>query len=109
MSKSHSNKVNIIDDLHNRMLGGKYTHADETIFEITDVQQEILVDLFNKYPPQVFKQSSVNTLVKNTREIYCSVCGSDNVHVMSKQLRSADEATSKIYTCINCGNKWRVG
>ena len=99
----------MLEHFKKRMTGGKYTHVDEIEYELTDTQIKVLDDLMQLYPPSTFKKSSVNMLIKNTRNIVCKMCGSDNVNVVSKQLRSADEATSKIYTCINCGNRWRVG
>ena len=45
---------------------------------------------------------------KNTTRIKCHNCGSENIYVESKQTRSADETTTKIYECLDCGNKWSV-
>lgn len=36
----------------------------------------------------------------------CSKCKKQNVHVIGKQVRSADEPETHFYTCIECGNKW---
>ena len=92
------------------MLGGaNYTHVDEETYELSDLQVKVMYDLMKKYPPKMFQKSAVNMLVKNTRDIQCPSCGSENVFVESKQLRSADEASSKLYTCIDCGNHWRKG
>jgi DNA-directed RNA polymerase subunit M/transcription elongation factor TFIIS len=107
MARKEQQKM--LDELHKRMCGGAYTHVDEVLYELSDTQINILEDLIRLYPPNTFKKTSVNMLVKNTRGIVCKVCGSEDVNVVSKQLRSADEATSKIYTCITCGNHWRVG
>ena len=51
-----------------------------------------------------FKTKDIKTLIKNTFNIYCPVCGSDNVHEEMKQLRSGDEEANHIYKCLNCGN-----
>lgn len=101
--------MSVLETLQKKMVGGKYIHTDEVQYEISDTQLKILEDLLRLYPPKTFKKSTVNMLVKNTRGIVCKVCGSEEINVVSKQLRSADEATSKIYTCITCGNHWRVG
>lgn len=53
-----------------------------------------------------FKREVIKTKVKNTSDRKCRECGSDNIYVMSIQTRSADEATTKKYECLNCGNKW---
>lgn len=57
---------------------------------------------------QAFIQETIQSKMKNTTNIKCNICGSDNIWVESKQVRAADEATTKFYECLNCGNKWRV-
>lgn len=54
-----------------------------------------------------YKTKVIDVMIKNTVNIHCKNCKSDNVYVFSKQVRSADEATSKFYTCLDCGQKWR--
>lgn len=71
------------------------------------LQRLIDKDLRARIPIDAFKQARIITMVKNTVGIKCKKCGSDNVYVESKQVRSADEAMTKFYTCLNCGNKWR--
>lgn len=71
------------------------------------LQRLIDKDLRERIPIDAFKQKNIVTMVKNTVGIKCKQCGSDNVYVESKQVRSADEAMTKFYTCLNCGNKWR--
>lgn len=53
-----------------------------------------------------FKQTAMTIKVKNTSDRKCRDCGSDNIYVMSVQTRSADEATTKKYECLDCGNEW---
>ena len=88
---------------------GNYVHVDENRIELSDLQIEILEDLQKAYPPAMFKTTAVDYRVKNTVGVNCKTCKSDNIYVVSKQLRSADEATTKIYTCLDCGYTWRVG
>lgn len=71
------------------------------------IQRIIDADLREKIPIDAFKQDKIVTMIKNTVGIKCKQCGSDNVYVESRQVRSADEAMTKFYTCLNCGNKWR--
>lgn len=71
------------------------------------LQNLINKDLRARIPIEAFKQEKLVTMVKNTVGIKCKACGSDNVYVESKQVRSADEAMTKFYTCLECGNKWR--
>ena len=70
-------------------------------------QKLIDADLRARIPISAFIPDVVITMVKNTVGIKCKVCGSDNIYVESRQMRSADEAMTKFYTCLNCGNKWR--
>lgn len=72
------------------------------------IQESINEDLLRTINIQAFLQEAIQYMVKNTVGIKCKKCGSDNVWVESKQVRSSDEATSKFYTCLQCGNKWRV-
>lgn len=72
------------------------------------IQNEINKTLFKNVPISAFIQDVINTKVKNTVEVYCKKCGSDNVFSESRQTRSADEATTIFYTCLNCGNKWKM-
>lgn len=74
---------------------------------------EELQNIVNKFLDEhidleMYKHVEESTLIKNTVGVKCKHCGSENIYVFSKQVRSADEATSKFYTCIDCGNKWRV-
>lgn len=71
------------------------------------LQRLIDKDLREKIPIDAFKQEKIVTMIKNTVGIKCKACGSENVYVESKQVRSADEAMTKFYTCLDCGNQWR--
>ena len=42
-------------------------------------------------------------------ETFCTPVSSDNVFSITKQVRSADEATSVFNKCRDCHNKWRDG
>lgn len=86
--------------------GGKKI-SKKTKLDPLYLQRLIDKDLRERIPISVFIQEKIVTMIKNTVGIKCKVCGSDNVYVESKQVRSADEAMTKFYTCLNCGNKWR--
>lgn len=71
--------------------------------------QKLISDkLREMYTTEMFIEEQVVKKVKNTIGIICKTCGSDNVHVESKQLRSADEATTLLFLCLNCEAKWKV-
>lgn len=82
-------------------------YLDEDVY-ISKLQLLIIDDLNNNIDLSKFKTKYVETMIKNTVGIHCKNCHSDNVHVYTKQTRSADEASTKFYTCLNCGNKWSV-
>ena len=46
--------------------------------------------------------------VPNASEIKCGKCKKNKVYFYEIQTRSADEPTSLICTCLNCGNRWRM-
>lgn len=72
------------------------------------IQNEINKTLFKNVPISAFIQDVIDTKVKNTVEVYCKKCGSDNVFSESRQTRSSDEAMTVFFTCLNCGNKWKM-
>ena len=65
------------------------TIINETMYKLIDINK--------------FKTKDIRGLIKNTFNIYCPVCGSDNVHEEVKQLRAGDEEANHIYKCLNCG------
>jgi DNA-directed RNA polymerase subunit M/transcription elongation factor TFIIS len=71
------------------------------------LQNKLNADLDRMVNITAFKTNNINTLVKNTDGVTCKICKSDNVNVIQKQIRSADEGSTNFYTCIDCGNKWR--
>ena len=40
-------------------------------------------------------------------EVVCPKCSHGHAYFMQMQTRSADEASTIIYECCNCGHKWR--
>lgn len=90
-----------------RHVKGGLKTSKKTKFDQLYIQRLINEDLRARIKTEGFKQEAIVTKIKNTVGIYCKVCKSDNVYVESKQVRSADEATTKFYTCLNCGNTWR--
>jgi DNA-directed RNA polymerase subunit M/transcription elongation factor TFIIS len=72
------------------------------------VQKELNQDLYKAVDMNAFKKEYVNMMVKNTSGIVCRKCKSDNVNVRLVQTRSADEAPTQFYTCLNCNNRWKT-
>ena len=83
-----------------KMKSGAVNLLQEAINAIVD--QELPIELFQK-------AAEIAGKVKNTFDIKCPKCKSDQVYEKAVQLRSADEVSSLIYECLTCGNKWRVG
>ena len=73
---------------------------------MSGIQKIINQELREQIHVEDFKQTAIKTKIKNTSDRKCRECGSDNIYVMSVQTRSADEATTKKYECLDCGNKW---
>lgn len=86
--------------------GGKRVKRIEVKNSLQDAINE---DLRKRIKTEAFVQEVVQDLIVNTVGLKCKRCGSDQINVVSRQTRSSDEATSKFYTCLNCGNKWRQG
>lgn len=38
----------------------------------------------------------------------CEKCGKDEIRFYQQQTRSADEGSTVVYTCVNCGHGWIV-
>ena len=74
---------------------------------MSDLQNRINKKLDEVVNIKAFKTYAIDTLVKNTDGVHCIKCESDNVNVIQKQIRSADEGATNFYTCIDCGYKWR--
>ena len=73
---------------------------------MSSIQNLINEELRKQIDISDFKRNSITIKVKNTSDRKCRDCGSDNIYVMSVQTRSADEATTKKYECLDCGNTW---
>lgn len=75
---------------------------------ISTIQELINKDLNERIKIKDFIIDNKIKLIKNTVNVICKQCGSDQIYVESHQIRSGDEAATKFYTCLSCGNKWRV-
>ena len=84
-ASSHNVKIN----------GGK---SDSSIQEIINQSMR------KKIPIEAFIKEHLSAdNIKNTIDIYCPICGSDDVNVTTKQTRSIDEAATNFYKCLRCG------
>ena len=77
---------------------------------MNDLQKYINEIIDEKIDMESIIAAGVNEkLVKNTFGIKCPKCGSDQIHESERQTRSADEAATKIFVCLNCSHTWRKG
>ena len=82
---------------------GKYTAIEYSHMFHHQIDMNKWKDVINRVA--VSNNAVFNQLTSNSAEV-CRKCGMQNVHVYSKQTRSADEPESQFHTCISCGNKW---
>lgn len=47
--------------------------------------------------------------VAKTDQFRCHKCKKNECSYYELQVRSADESTTIFVTCLNCGNRWRIG
>ena len=75
------------------------------------LQEKINDTLRQRIDLEHFKTEYIETEIANTFGVHCirKECpSSKGVYVELKQTRSADEAATKIYKCLECGTKWTV-
>jgi DNA-directed RNA polymerase subunit M/transcription elongation factor TFIIS len=78
---------------------------------MTDAKRELQL-LIGKEDDERIKIENYKTvsrvlIIKNTYGVKCPNCGSENVHVEQKQIRSADEGATNFYDCLDCHHKWK--
>ncbi len=56
---------------------------------------------------EIEAESKHGTIIKGTYK--CKRCGNDEVSMVTKQLRRADEPETHLFTCTKCSNTWRIG
>ncbi|EIN04388.1 DNA-directed RNA polymerase I kDa polypeptide [Punctularia strigosozonata HHB-11173 SS5] len=62
--------------------------------------------LRQKRKTQTKAHSGESALLKVTER--CPSCGHDEAYSKEMQLRSVDEGSTILYTCVSCGHGWRV-
>lgn len=104
LAKCDNPSVTAKSKLNNGIVGSAKTVKTPKV----TIQTAINKVLYKTVPINAFVQDNIDTKIKNTVEVYCKKCGSDNIFSESRQTRSSDEATTIFFTCINCGNKWKM-
>lgn len=59
--------------------------------------RERLTEVFNEGAEQIDREHALYV---------CYACGSTDIEIVRRQIRSADEGMSSFMTCRGCGNKW---
>ena len=77
--------------------------------EIDKIKEEYKQELddteLNSKEADVDKGEEINTLP--TIKITCPECGYNTAGWWLRQTRSADEAETRFYKCLDCGHTWR--
>ena len=71
------------------------------------IRKQINIDIDERVDISSYKSKLIDVIIKNCDAV-CPKCKQENVNCQTKQLRSADEGATNIYTCLNCGYKWSV-
>ena len=75
---------------------------------MNDLQKYLNEIIDEQIPIERFVAAGINEkLIKNTYGVKCPKCGSEDVNEQEMQTRSADEASTKLFNCLRCGNRWR--
>lgn len=83
--------------------------AAKNTSNVNNIQTLINETLLKNISTSAFIEEQIQVKVKNTINITCKRCGSDDIYVESRQVRASDEAMTKFYECLHCGSHWRVG
>lgn len=76
---------------------------------MTTLQDQIYEIVDKRFPIDEFiEEGEKNSKIKNTVGITCPTCKSDNIFVLIKQVRSADEEATKFFECLDCGYTWKL-
>jgi len=95
------------EDLRRRIVFGQISAPQLVEMGVDDLETPAMQVLRDKARESVMASIDLRRFIQNTG-IRCRRCKRETVVRTEKQDRSADEATSLIYTCSNCGCTWRV-
>lgn len=72
-----------------------------------DLQVMINKKLRELIKTEAFKRDKLDVKVPNRPYMTCQRCGSHKIYCETKQLRSADEPETELFTCLDCGLRWK--
>lgn len=71
------------------------------------IREQINKEIDERVDISLFKSKLIDVIIKNC-DAKCPKCKKQNVNVQTKQLRSADEGATDMFTCLECGYKWKI-
>jgi DNA-directed RNA polymerase I subunit RPA12 len=83
------------------------TEGVKKVYTKETLQNKINEDIDKMVDISKYIRKTENLLLKNTYNIKCPECKSNNIHVDQKQMRSADEGATNFYICLDCKYKWK--
>ncbi|PSN89567.1 transcription factor S [Candidatus Marsarchaeota G1 archaeon OSP_C] len=75
-------------------------------------EENVKSGLLNNKPRQekqakIIDSSSADTETLPKTRVICPKCGNAEAYWWMQQTRAADEASTRFFKCVNCGNVWR--
>jgi|TARA_B110000259_G_C14020471_1_gene402852 DNA-directed RNA polymerase subunit M/transcription elongation factor TFIIS len=94
--------------LKTRILDKEFFPHDVPFMDSTNVFPEAWTSILDKYMKQ--EENFYNSKqVAKTDLFKCGKCKKRECSYYELQVRSADESSTIFVTCLNCGNRWRIG
>jgi len=94
--------------LLNRMHEKEFLPHDIALMKHQNLMPEAWEAIINK--EQMRNKAAYETLaVANTDRYVCSRCKKNQCSYYELQTRSSDESMTCFISCLNCGNRWRLG
>jgi DNA-directed RNA polymerase subunit M/transcription elongation factor TFIIS len=94
-------------DLKDRVVSGTVSCNDLATMTPQELFPDVWLKLINDKKSRDEKEFSL-TASALTDKYKCRRCGSRKITFYERQTRSADEGTSSFFTCLSCGNQWKV-
>jgi transcription elongation factor S-II len=94
--------------LKSRILDNEFFPHEVPFMDSTNVFPEAWTTILDKYMKQ--EENFYNSKqVAKTDLFKCGKCKKRECSYYELQVRSADESSTIFVTCLNCGNRWRIG
>ena len=94
-------------ELKGRVTSGSVSCTDLATMTPQEMFPDAWIKLINDKKSRDEKEFSL-TASALTDKYKCRRCSSRKITFYERQTRSADEGTSSFFTCLSCGNQWKV-